>query len=86
LFNVIEKVNNVNWSILSIIILFTTVKGPYGEEMSLKSKHIIENNYILKYRNLDVHSKVREVKEQLLLEDRLWNGSNQQQVTSDLHM
>lgn len=56
LFNVIEKVNNVNWSILSIIILFTTVKGPY-----------------------DVHSKVREVKEQLLLEDRLWNGSNQQQ-------
>uniref|UniRef100_A0A914HKG1 Gustatory receptor n=1 Tax=Globodera rostochiensis TaxID=31243 RepID=A0A914HKG1_GLORO len=58
IFNGVDSVNNGAWSIFSIVLLITIIKGPY-----------------------DVHSKIREIREDLLLSDTIWNSTEQRVIT-----
>ncbi|CAK5065306.1 unnamed protein product [Meloidogyne enterolobii] len=54
LYNIIYHINNVNWSVLSIVLLIYTLKGPY-----------------------DVHSIIQEIKDQLLLNENIWEKNDE---------
>nr|CAD2176638.1 unnamed protein product [Meloidogyne enterolobii] len=54
LYNIIYHINNINWSVLSIVLLIYTLKGPY-----------------------DVHSIIQEIKDQLLLNENIWDNNEE---------
>uniref|UniRef100_A0A183C1D7 Transmembrane protein n=1 Tax=Globodera pallida TaxID=36090 RepID=A0A183C1D7_GLOPA len=54
IFNGVDSVNNGAWSIFSIVLLITIIKGPYD---------------------------IREIREDLLLSDTIWNSTEQRVIT-----